>query len=94
LAITANESFPLGLAMGISESTELYEGFFSAMWDVMRRNGIERDVLKDKPYLSDRHAALISACSGMTHFYCPRHLVQKFGAHTYLGQIAKRLAFS
>jgi hypothetical protein len=48
LAITGNEGFPHGLAIGISESTEPCEGFSEAMRDVTKRNGVERDVPKDK----------------------------------------------
>jgi hypothetical protein len=55
----------------------------------MSRNDVERYLLKDKPHLTDQPIELIPACSDMRIFHGLRRMVQKFGAHTYLAQIAK-----
>jgi hypothetical protein len=60
----------------------------------MMKAGISNDELDSKPYLSDHHSALMSVCSGKRHFLCLRHLIKRFRATSFKGQIARRLAFS
>jgi hypothetical protein len=90
LAIHANESFPLALVIGISESVELYDLFFQAM----RKFGISEEELNAKPYLSDQHTSLVSILRNRRHFFCLRHLIEKFGSRAPVGQLVRRLAFS
>jgi hypothetical protein len=90
MGIHANESFPLAIIIGLSESIELYDLFFSSMLKL----GIDLNELRSKPYLSDQHSALLSVCSDKRHFLCLRHLIERFGTKSFLGQMARRLAFS
>jgi hypothetical protein len=90
LAVIANESFPLGAIVGVSESYELYNRFFEAMI----RSGLGQEGLTSKPVLSDYHSALVSVCSDRRHFFCFRHLIEKAGSGSFLAQIVRRLAFS
>jgi hypothetical protein len=90
LAIHANEAFPLALIVGLSETVELYNLFFNAMDSI----GITRELIIQKPFLTDQHKALKTACAGSTHFICLRHLIENFGARSFIGQIVRRLAFS
>jgi hypothetical protein len=94
MAIRSNESFPLGILVGPSESIEFYNLFFHAMRSLIRDKGGDPNDLERKPYLSDEHPALVAVCSRMTHFFCLRHLIEKFGSHSFLGRLVKRLAFS
>jgi hypothetical protein len=90
LAIHANEAFPLALVVGLSENVELYSMFFKAMEAI----GVTRDMFSQKPFLSDQHMALKTVCTGFTHFFCFRHLIENFGSGSFVGQIVRRLAFS
>jgi hypothetical protein len=90
LAIHANESFPLALIVGISESKELYDLFFAAMESI----GITQEKFKRKPFLTDQHKALKAVCGNGIHFLCYRHLIENFGSNSPFGQIVRRLAFS
>jgi hypothetical protein len=90
LGICRNESFPLGLIVGISESVELYRMFFRAMSAI----GITEDLIINKPFLTDQHLALKTVCERSTHFLCLRHLIENFGSNSFIGQIVRRLSFS
>jgi hypothetical protein len=90
LAVHANESFPLALIVGLSESIEFYTMFFDAMASI----GITQDQLQTKPFLTDQHKALKHVCADYIHFYCLRHLIENFGSNSFLGQIVRRLSFS
>jgi hypothetical protein len=89
LGIRANESFPLAVVFGLVESFELYQLFEEAML----KPGVARDVLNQKPILSDQHPSLMSIGFDRRHFWCLRHLVEKFGAKSYLGEMTSRLTF-
>jgi hypothetical protein len=90
LGIHANESFPLAVVVGISESRELYELFYATM----ARVGVPIEELNAKPILSDQHSALRSIGETRVHFWCLRHLIEKFGSSSFLGEVTRRLAFS
>jgi hypothetical protein len=75
--------------IGLVESFELYQLFEEAMAQL----GVARDVSNQKPILSDQHPSLMSVGSRRTHFWCLRHLVEKFGANPHLGEMRSRLAF-
>jgi hypothetical protein len=56
--------------------------------------GVSREMIAIKPFLTDQHLALKSVCTGFTHFFCLRHLIENFGSGSFIGQIVRRLAFS
>jgi hypothetical protein len=89
LGIHANESFPLAIMIGLSESVELYQMFYDAMAKV----GVSQRDLFSKPILSDQHSSLMAMGRGRPHFWCLRHLIEKFGANSIQGQFTRRLAF-
>jgi hypothetical protein len=90
MGIHANESFPLAVVVGLSESIELYDLFFQAML----KSGVSGEELHAKPFVTDQHPALMSACVHSPHFLCLRHLIESFGSNSFTGQIVRRLAFS
>ncbi len=91
LGIVNNESFPLGLSIGPSESLEIYDQFYALFKQKYPTIKIEK-----LPLLSDEGTALkaLSAKYNILHFFCYRHLINKFGASTQLGNIVRELLFS
>lgn len=93
LCIINNESFPLGLSIGPSENHLLY----SQIYDTIKN--IDPDcyaLLISKPVLSDEGGAIQKFCDLhqiMIHFYCFRHIIQKFGSSTKIGELVGKLLF-
>ena len=92
LAIVANESIPLGLSVGPTESSMLYQQFYTFIQSV---DADACQKLKAIPVLSDEGLALKKFCedNSITQFLCFTHLIRKFGASTKLGGIVKGLLF-
>jgi hypothetical protein len=90
LAITANESIPMGITMELSESAELYHCFFSGLLALGRAS---QDIA-GKDILSDQHSAIVSICSIGSHFLSLRNLSEGFGLNSYIDQIARRRVFA
>jgi hypothetical protein len=87
-AIIRNEAIPLGFIMTPTERQQTYEWFYDDLSDMTG----EPPPLK--PILSDEGLGLINfGLSGRTgaHFFCYRHLIEKFGARSLLGILAKRI---
>jgi hypothetical protein len=89
LAIKANVSFPLALIAGMSGSLELDQRFY----DGILRIAVNQAELGTKPIVRNQYAALISIGQNRRHFWCLRHLIEKFGSNLFLGEVARRLAF-
>ena len=93
LGIINNESFPLGITIGPSENFLLYSQFYEFV------KQLDNDIyqfLITKPVLSDEGGAIEKFCNQYhisLHFYCFRHLIQKFGSSTKIGDLVKKLLF-
>ena len=92
LAIVANESIPLGLSVGPTESSLLFEQFYTFIKSV---DDDAYEKLKVIPVLSDEGSAIEKFCNDnkIRQFLCYTHLIRKFGANTQLGGIVKGLLF-
>ena len=91
--IIANESVPIGLIVGPTEKSDIFEEFYQYVREINPDCFI---TLKQKPLLSDQGSALISFATkyGLKHFFCIRHLLNKLGASSELASIAGSLLFS
>ena len=92
VVVIDNESFPIGFIIGPSEKKELYSEFTSFL------GVIDRTSLSDlftKPLLSDEGSALKSFAkdNNLKHFYCFRHLIEKFGSKSTIGKLVATLLF-
>jgi hypothetical protein len=54
---------------------------------------ISGEKVEAKPISSDHHSALMPVCAPGRNFLCLRHIIESFGINSYVGQIARRLAF-
>lgn len=90
LLIYKNTSIPLGLVMGPSESEQLYETIYECMEKI-----IGSKMINDIPILSDEGKGILAFVKNrnIEQFFCYRHLIEKIGANTYIGQIVKRLLY-
>lgn len=93
LGIIENESFPFALSIGPTESADLYLNVFN---EIQRRDPTTFSILQNKPFLADEGAAIKAACD-VAHiqqlFHCYRHLIQKFGASSLIGNLVSKLLF-
>ena len=92
LIIIGNESIPIGLSVGPSEKSNLYEQFYNFLKKI-DQNSYER--LKEIPVLSDEGSALEKFCSdnNLQHFLCFVHILRKFGSSSKLGGLIKGLIY-
>jgi hypothetical protein len=89
LAITANESFPLGFVMAPTERSELDEILANFVPDP----GIPR--YKDMPVLSDEGSVLQKYVrQHPRHFLCDRDILEGFGSASYVARIVDPLFLS
>ena len=94
-AIVQNEGVPIGVSVGPTERYEIYRNFY----DFFMKNWKESELLS-KPLLSDEGAALIKFGKDLQenpvfhHFFCMRHIIEKFGASTTLGKLVESLLFT
>lgn len=95
-AIICNESLPLGISLGTTEKSTIFSEFYNLLIKVYPDINIAQ-----KPVLSDEGSAL--KCFVRTfgeenkkiiHFFCFRHILEKFGSGTLLGGAIKALIFS
>lgn len=93
LLIIKNESFPIGLSVGPSETKELYNQFFTFL-DEKDPDAFEK--MRKLPALADEGSAIFAAANEhhIDLYKCFRHLIQKFGAASEIGEIVKILLFS
>ena len=92
LAIIANESVPLGLTVGPTEHSQLFQQFYSF---VEEKDPETASHLKTLPVLSDEGSAIEKFCedNAIRRFLCFTHLIRKFGASSELGGLVKGLLF-
>ena len=87
-SIYNNESIPIALIIGISETNELYELVYKYLVDF----GIDEHKLNMIPVLSDMGSGLLLFCQNrnLKQFFCHRHILERFG-HPVLRNWAKRI---
>lgn len=76
-SIVYNESVTIALAVGITESSELYERAYRAI----ERAGVDSRILNKIPVLSDMGKGLSTFCTNRSipQYFCHRHLLESFG---------------
>ena len=91
--IINNESVPIGLVIGPTEKSEIYDAFYQYIKNLNADCYIK---LVSKPVLSDQGSALISFVKkhNLIHFLCIRHIINKMGSSSILSSIAGSLLFS
>ena len=92
-AIIQNESLPLGISLGTTEKHDIFLDFYNLF-----RNNYD-DTIISKPILSDEGTALKKFVKALNddeiiHFFCFRHIIEKFGSGTKLGRIVTKLLFT
>ena len=90
--IIQNESVPLGLIIGPSETHEI----FSLFYDFIKTCDIESyNLIKKAPLLSDQGSGLIkfAKIEDLIHFFCLKHIIDKFGSSTPISSITKDLLY-
>jgi hypothetical protein len=83
-----NEAVPVGFILTPTESTFMYQMFMDELWSL-----IPPDELRKGPILSDQGLGLIAFCilNGIKHYFCHRHLIEKWGASSAGGMLAARV---
>lgn len=92
-AIICNESVPLGLIIGPSETSDIYSLFY----DFLKKCDSDAyNLLKNMPILSDEGQGLKKFANdeGINQFFCFRHIIQKFGSGTPVAAIVRDLLYS
>ena len=91
--IINNESVPIGLVIGPSEKKEIYSMLYNYIQDIDPNSFIK---IKSVPLLSDQGSALLAFSRefNLDHYFCLRHILNKFGASSKLCGIIKPLLFS
>lgn len=92
-AIIQNESLPLGISLSTSEKHEVFRDFYDLFIKAYGKSILE------KPVLSDEGTALKKFINDfkdeeLIHFFCFRHITEKFGASTTLGKLVNDLLFT
>ena len=84
-----NQSYPIGLTVAPTETETLYELFVRNGTKV----GIDIDMWKRKPLLSDMHTSLVSFGKRFCfyHFFCQRHIMELFGTNSGLFFFVRKL---
>lgn len=85
MGIIDNESVPLSFTIGPSEKAEIYQIAF----DELKNHGAN---LINIPILSDMGTAIEKFCNENNlklHFYCWRHIIESFGAKTFVSLIVR-----
>jgi hypothetical protein len=85
-----NEAIPLGLVLDLTENEQIYQSF---MDDLIASHVPPPVDVPSKPVLSDQHLGLIAFCrrNNLSHFFCHRHLIEKFSARSPLGLLVARV---
>jgi ubiquitin carboxyl-terminal hydrolase 36/42 len=83
-AIIGNEAVPLGFIMTPSECGETYRWWLADLQAANCGGAMPKKII-----LSDEGAALRNFTSSghLRHYFCHRHLIQKFGAHGLIGEL-------
>jgi hypothetical protein len=91
-AIIQNEAIPVGLCMGPSESSKIYEIFRNGVLN----SGMPEEIFQKLPTLSDEGSGVLKYSHNYHEksFVCYCHLIRKFGSGSPAGLIAKRALFT
>lgn len=91
-AIICNESLPLGLSIGPSESHLIYKQFYDGIEKV---NTDAYKIIKNLPILSDEGKALkkFADMSNIIQYFCFRHIINKFGSNTPIAALVRTLLY-
>jgi hypothetical protein len=86
-AIIRNEAIPLGFIIAPSETADIYELFYEGLDELFQKP------TPRKPILCDEGPGIIAFAHrrNLLHFFCHRHLIQKFSANAPLGILAARV---
>ena len=91
LLIIHNASIPIGLSLGPSESSNLFDVFFQNL------SNIDKNFkLTYFPILSDEGKAIKKFTNNeenVKHFFCYRHIIEKMGSNSLIGGITRNLLF-
>jgi hypothetical protein len=87
-AIIRNFAVPLGFIVTPTESEKTYTWFMKDLQDLF----VSRGEFVKKPVLSDQGSGLKKFCenNGYKHYFCHRHLIEKWGANGHLGMLVAR----
>jgi hypothetical protein len=92
LGICKNDSFPLGLQLSASETTDHYSTFFTELSKLIGTPNF----FEEKAFLSDMGTALKKFFKDfkIIHFYCYRHILERLGLNTFTALIIRKLLFA
>jgi hypothetical protein len=92
LAVSKNVGIPLGLVLGPSESTEMFQIFAEGLIE----HGLEMGQLRALALLSDEGSALVAYGERYhsIHLFCFRHWLEALGSRTLQAMLARRLLFA
>ena len=92
LLILDNAAIPLGIVLGPQENNHLFNYFYDFVGRIYPSLILQ---LKKMPILSDEGSAikLFAQIQGLIQFFCYRHLIEKLGSNSILGEIARFLLF-
>jgi hypothetical protein len=90
-AIVRNVAVPLGMIVTPTETEQTYQWFFEDLEEFANEMSPEV-AIERKPILSDQGTALEAFCTRnqCRHYYCHRHLIEKFGASGFIGMLVAR----
>jgi hypothetical protein len=88
-AIICNEAVPLGFIITPTETAKTYDWF---CYDLRKSNVEGPKTLKRQIILSDEGLGLKKFCKRfqLSHFFCHRHPIEKFGARGYIGSMVRQ----
>jgi ubiquitin C-terminal hydrolase len=88
-AIIGNEAIPLGFIMTPSECNETYDWWFADLTNSDKRVTVHKQII-----LSDEGPALkhfgMNPIAAAIHFFCHRHLIEKFGSNGFIGALVQQ----
>lgn len=90
LLIIDNAAIPLGIVIGPSENQKLFDLFYDYLYSIDPTIDMSKF-----PILSDEGKAIQSFSNNhnLIHFYCYRHLIEKVGSNSILGEITRKLLY-
>jgi hypothetical protein len=91
--IFANESIPIAIAVFPTETDRSYEMIYSHIIEVLQAAGLDQKLLLELPLVSDQGGALQSLVRhyGLTWLLCHRHLIEKAGSYSQVGDWVARI---
>lgn len=90
LFIYDNAAIPLGIVLGPSESSHLFDVFYKFVKTIFPTANLQKFSI-----LSDEGSAikLFAKIHNIKQFFCYRHLLEKIGSNSVIGEIARLLLF-